>query len=134
MTERPVHIILDTSAIIACTRGSVDVGETLSEIDDERGAVGLPVLSLVEAGHRLTDTGWLDLLLEHRATAILDLNGSDWPALAAMYRDVEHVDAASAALAAIDHRCPMLTARPRLYETSGVVDYLISLPPETSAN
>ena len=103
----------------------------LSEIKDEQGTVGLPVLSLVETGHRLVEKGWLDLLLEHNATAILDVSGSDWLALTAMYQDVERIDGASAALAAIDHRCPVLTAHPKLYEASGVADHVIPLPPET---
>jgi hypothetical protein len=131
MTDRPIHMILDTSAIIAYLRGSVDVGETLGAVRDEKGRVGLPVLSLVEAGYRLVDKGWLDLLLEHDATAILDVSGSDWLALTTMYQDVERLDGASAALAAIDHRCPVLTARPTLYEMSGAVDRVIPLPPET---
>ncbi len=42
--NRPVQLVLDTSAIVAFAAGSIAVGELIAEIDDEEGATGLPVL------------------------------------------------------------------------------------------
>jgi hypothetical protein len=49
VTDRPIHLILDTSAIIAYTHGSVAVGELLIEVDDDGGKVALPFQCLSEA-------------------------------------------------------------------------------------
>ena len=56
MSDRPVRVLLDASAIIAFTRESIDVGEVIAEVDDENAAVGLPVLSLVEKPAELPRT------------------------------------------------------------------------------
>jgi hypothetical protein len=68
---RPVRVLLDASAIIAFTRGSIDVGEILAEVNDEDAAAGLPILCLVEASRAVSDTDRLDLLVAHPATAVL---------------------------------------------------------------
>ena len=128
MIERPVRIVLDTSAILAYVRGSIDVGETIGEVHDDGARIGLPVLSLVE-GHKATvEKDWLDRLLDHHASAILGVPGSDWRALAVMYDSVEPMDAAATALAAIDLGCLLLTGRPDLYAGSAVADRIIALP------
>jgi hypothetical protein len=50
VSDRPIRVVLDTSAIIAYAQGSsIDVGEVITEVDDEECAVALPVLCLVEA-------------------------------------------------------------------------------------
>lgn len=49
MTDRPIKIIFDTSAITAFTRSSIDVGEVLAEVNDENGAA--PYLSCVWSRH-----------------------------------------------------------------------------------
>ena len=128
MTERPVRVVLDTSAVLAYVRGSVDVGETIGEVHDDGARVGLPVLSLVEGQRTAVEKDWLERLLEHHATAVLDVAGSDWRALAVMYDNVEPLDAAATALAAIDLGCLVLTGRPDLYAGSGVADRIIALP------
>jgi hypothetical protein len=46
---RRVNVVLDTSAVVAYTQGSIDVGEVMVEVNDEHAAVALPVLCLVEA-------------------------------------------------------------------------------------
>ena len=102
MSDRPVQVLLDTSAIVAFTRGSIHVGEVIAEVDDEQAAVGLPLLCLVEATRAVADTDRLDLLVHHAATAIVADNPADWRALAATYDIVGRLDAASAALAAVD--------------------------------
>ena len=35
VNARTVRLILDASAIVAFTRGSIDVGETIAEVNDE---------------------------------------------------------------------------------------------------
>jgi hypothetical protein len=41
VSDRPVKVILNASAIAAFTRGTVDVGEVIAEINDEYSAAGL---------------------------------------------------------------------------------------------
>jgi hypothetical protein len=56
MSDRPVRILLDASAIVAFTRESIDVGEVIAEVDDEYASVGLPMLCLVEASRAVADS------------------------------------------------------------------------------
>jgi hypothetical protein len=35
VSDRPIRVVLDASAIVAFTRESVDVGEVIAEIDDQ---------------------------------------------------------------------------------------------------
>lgn len=115
MSERPVRILLDASAVVAFTRGSLDVGEVIAEVDDEDAAVGIPVLRLVEATRGVADPDRLTLLVHHRAIVLLAADAESWQALAATYDIVGRLDAASAALAAIDLNVDILTAQPGLY-------------------
>lgn len=115
MSDRPVRVLLDASAIVAFTRGSLDVGEIIAEVDDENAAVGLPQLCLVEAEHAVADAARLELLVTHRATTLVADEAEQWQALAAMYEIVGRLDAASAALTAIDLSVDVLTTQPGLY-------------------
>jgi hypothetical protein len=129
VTERPVRIILDASAIVRFTRGSIDVGEVLGEVNDEDAAAGLPVLCLAEAYRTIADTDLLDLLVTHPATAIIAPERDSWRALAAAYDSVGRMDAASAVLAAIDLGCLVLTGQPGLYAGLASGGPIIPLPP-----
>jgi hypothetical protein len=115
MSDQPVKVILDTSAIIAFTRSSIDVGEVIAEVHDEYAVAGLPMLCLVEAAGTVADSDRLELLVNHPATTVLAPHPVDWQALAAIYDSVGRLDAASAVLAAIDLDCQVLTNRPGLY-------------------
>jgi hypothetical protein len=115
VSGRPIRVLLDASAIVAFTRGSIDVGETIAEVNDEHAAAGLPILCIVEATRAVADTDRLDLLVAHPATAVLVPRPGDWQALAATYETVGRLDAASAVLAAIDLDCLVLTGQPGLY-------------------
>lgn len=42
MTDRPILVVLDTSAVRAYADGSVDVGEVMTEVADEYGLVAVP--------------------------------------------------------------------------------------------
>ena len=129
MSDRPVRVILDASAIVAFTRGSIDVGETIAEVSDEQGAAGLPVLCLVQAAQALADRDRLDVRIHHEATVLLDNLADDWEALTALYDAVGRLDAATAVIAAYDSDSLILTAQPRLY--GGLQDGgpIIPLPP-----
>jgi hypothetical protein len=130
--QRPVRLILDASAIVAFTRGSIHVGEVLAEIDDEGAVVALPFACLVEAVHAVVDTDRLDLLVAHRATAVKSDDPGLWRALATMYDIVGRADAAAAALAAIDHDVEVLTGQPGLYaglDDGGLVIPIEDRPP-----
>jgi hypothetical protein len=115
VSDRPVRVLLDASAIVAFTRESIDVGEVVAEVDDENAAVGLPVLCLVEATRAVADSGRLALLVEHRASVVIGNDPADWRALAAMYDVIGRLDTASAAVTAIDRNISILTAQPGLY-------------------
>lgn len=129
MTDRPVQLVLDTSAILDYCRGSLPVGELLVEIDAEGGAVALPLLCLVEAANaNPDDEHWLDMLLQHPATEVVGVEPHLWKILAAIRNTVGRVDAASAALIALDYDVDVATRTPRLY--AGLGGGEIALPLE----
>ena len=128
MRRRPIYLILDTSAIRAFARASIDVGEIISEVNDESAAVGLPVLCLVEANRTAADQERLEILLRHEAATVLDVRASNWRELAAMSAGIDSLAAASAALATVDLRCFILTSEPQLYTRSGLTERIIALP------
>lgn len=116
MTEPAVRVVLDASAIIAFTRGSIDVGEVIAEVADEENCVfGLPVLCVAEAARVVVDTDRLQLLVNHPIAEILSPPRDSWEALAVTLDTVGRVDAATAVLAAIDLGCSVLTGQPGLY-------------------
>ncbi|TDB75429.1 hypothetical protein [Micromonospora sp. KC723] len=115
MNDRPIRVILDTSAIVAFTRASIDVGEVIAEVADEDCHFGVPVMCLAEASRAVADTARLDLLVNHPAAAVLTVDPVSWRALAFVYDTVGRLDAASALLAAVDNGCNVLTGQPGLY-------------------
>jgi hypothetical protein len=125
--RRRVRVILDTSAILAFSRGSVHVGDTAAEVDDDGSLLGLPISCLVEARWRLADAGRLSLLVHHRATELITAPG-DWSALAAALDVAGRQDAASALLAAVQSGCDVLTAHPRRYAALAGGSPVIPIP------
>ena len=69
--DRPIKLVLDTSAILAFTRGSVHVGEPISEVADEGGVSGLPTLCLAAAEWMVDDRDRLHVLIEHPDTIVV---------------------------------------------------------------
>lgn len=129
MTDRLVQLVLDTSAILDYCRGSLPVGELLVEIDAEGGAVALPLLCLVEAANvNPDDEHWLDMLVQHPATEIVGVEAELWKVLAAIRNTIGRVDAASAALMALDYDVDVATRTPGLY--AGLGGGEIALPLE----
>jgi hypothetical protein len=119
VSGRPIRVVLDTSAIIAYTRESINVGEVFTEVDEESAAFGLPVLCLVEASRTVADDVRFELLLTHPACEVLSVEADNWKALVATNWIVGRIDAASAALAAIDNGCYTLTGQPGQYDGVG---------------
>jgi hypothetical protein len=124
--SRPVRLILDTSAIVAFTRASVHVGEVIAEIDAEDAAVGLPTLCLVEAVRSVAYIDRLDLLVEHPAVVQL-ADPTGWRAMAATADIVGRLDAAVAALLAIDLDVDVMSGVPGLYAGVGDGDLVIEI-------
>lgn len=91
------------------------MGEVIAEVDDENAAVGLPMLCLVEASRAVADKDRLTPLVHHRASVVLGNDPGDRRALAAMYDIVGRLDAASAAVTAVDLDVSILTGQSGLY-------------------
>lgn len=113
---RPVRLILDTSAIVAYTRGSVHVGEPIGEVEANGAVFGLPVACLACAQVELP---WLDLIVSHPAAVVLATPAGDWRSLVATADLLGTIDAATAVLAAWDADCDVLSGEPGLYGPLG---------------
>lgn len=111
-------LVLDTSAIIAYAKGSVDVGEPISEVHDAGGVVLVPVVCLVEAA-REVDDGMLHLLTEHPACELEPLATDGWPMAAATTRMLGRLDLALALIAAAAGGGFVLTGEPDAYGALG---------------
>ena len=113
MTDQPrtVRLVLDTSAVLGWCRGSIAVGELIAEIDDEGGAVILPLPCLVEAAHLtgMLEQDRLNVLTTHRAVFLLSDDPDDWVALATLRGLVGAADRASAAMLALDTGVDVMT-------------------------
>lgn len=116
-SPRTVRLVLDATAISAFTRGSVAIGEILIEVDDEQGAVILPLACLVEAAHAtaLLERDRLQMLIGHPATFLVSDNPDDWLALTELRTLTERADRASAALIALDYGVEVMTRDARWY-------------------
>lgn len=82
MKDPDVRLVLDTSAILAYAGTSIHVGETIAEVVDEFGKIGVPTACLAEAS-RLVEPKLSDgiaLLTHHPACVILPALEEDWTA------------------------------------------------------
>jgi hypothetical protein len=68
--SRPIRLILDTSAVRAYP--TVDVGEPISEINDEGAGFGVPV-TVLAAATAVGNVDSIDLLTKHEAFVPVDL-------------------------------------------------------------
>jgi hypothetical protein len=116
---RTVRLVLDATAVSAWTRGSVAVGEMLIEIDEEHGAVIIPLSCLIEAAHAtaLLERDRLSLLIGHAATFLVSDNPDDWLALSELRVLTERADRASAALIGLDYGVDVMTRDARWYSS-----------------
>jgi hypothetical protein len=116
VSDRPVRLVLDTSAIEAFTHGKINVGEVIAEVDYDQALVGLPLLCVVEAARCVADGDLLKLLVNHNATVVLGNDPARWRVFAETHGTVGRLDASAAVLAALDEDCDVLTRQPRLYD------------------
>ncbi|GHJ52899.1 hypothetical protein Nm8I071_22060 [Nonomuraea sp. TT08I-71] len=113
LNDLPVLLVLDTSAILAYAEGSNAVREAITKVADEGGLFGLPVVCLAEAARSVTDTGQLEVLVNHPAAAVLTVDPLQWKTLATAHRALGRLDAAATLLAAANNDCTVLDAHPR---------------------
>lgn len=119
MTALPIRLVLDASAVLEYTRGSIHVGEVLTQVEDDNAVAVVPSLSLAAVFRSITDSDRLDVLFTLPFVAVIGEDGAQWRALAALYDVTGRLDAAACALAAIDAGAAVLTAQPGLYAGLG---------------
>jgi hypothetical protein len=117
VSDLPVHLVFDTSAIVAYS-STLDVGETMNEVHDNGAAFALPVACLAEAGERLP-ADVLDLVVGHPAAVVVGLDADEWRQLVAVRHLFGRLDVAAAFLAAEGYSCDVLTAEPAWYRPLG---------------
>ena len=115
MADRRIGLVLDSTAILAYTRGSFHVGEVLIQVEEDDAVAALPVACLVEAAGVVTDTDRLDLLVGHPTTELVADDPEDWRFLRTAYDMVGRYESASAAVLALGAGVGVLTRRPGLY-------------------
>ena len=117
--NRPIRLVLDTSAVLAFVRQSVHVGEVLVEVDDNAAVAAIPLACLVEAARDAVDHDQLVFLAEHPSTVIVAEEAGHWRMLGGLCSMTGGYASASAALTALDARCWVLTANPAIYASVG---------------
>lgn len=115
---RPVHLVLDTSAVLAYASGNTSVGETVLEVGDNGAAFTVPLTVLATAAARC-DREWIDLLVTHPAFEPVTTDWSEWASLAAVVGLTGRLDTAEALLTALHHEGEILTADPAAYRGLG---------------
>jgi len=115
---RQIHLVLDTSAVIAYARSSEHVGETLTQVLENEAAFTAPATVLALAATR-AELALVDLLTKHQAFQPVELEWTRWPALAASLGLLRRPDAAEALLLALDFDCHVLSGEAELYAPLG---------------
>lgn len=112
-----IHLVLDTSAIIAYAHTSIHVGETIAEVADEDGRFAVPVVCLAEAGRRLlgAEDPRLRLLVQHPHAAVTGVPDDEWELLTEWAVALGRVDLAAAMVEATANGAYVLTAEPEAY-------------------
>jgi hypothetical protein len=118
VSDVPIRVVLDTTAVIAYTQGSVNVGEILVEVTDEDAFFAVPAVCLVEAARTAVDAK-LRLLTAHPACQVLPLLVADWSPLVAAMRVLHRLDLAVALYAARQAGGYVLSAEPDAYGDDG---------------
>jgi hypothetical protein len=116
-----IRIVLDTSAILEYTAGSIHVGEVIAEVADESARFAVPLLCLVEAARRAAAEHLpaLYVLEAHEHGMILTEQSSDWRGLAGLARVLGRSDLAVALLTAQTEGAYILTAEATAYGDPG---------------
>ena len=99
MSERPVRLVLDTSAILSYAKAeTLHVGETITQVDETGAAFGGPIACLASAGG--ADATLLHMLTTHPVCELLTVEVEEWRQWAAMTDVLGRLDAAAALVAA----------------------------------
>jgi hypothetical protein len=116
-----VHLVLDTSAVLAYVAGSIDVGELIAEVADEGRWVGVPAPCLVDAFRRshLDDLAALRVLTRHPRCVVLPMLAEDWEPVAQRARALDRVDLALCLVEALERGGYVATAEPDAYGGTG---------------
>lgn len=116
-----VRVILDTSAILAYSNGSIDVGEIIAEIADEPARFAVPLPCLLEAACQVDEKliPALQLLVSLRHAVVVQVESERWRTVAGLSRVLGRIDLATALLAARDNDAHVVTAEPDAYGTPG---------------
>jgi hypothetical protein len=120
-----IRLILDTSAVLAYTAGSIDLGETIAEVVDEGGRFGASAVCLAE-GVRLVDDDralGVPLLSRHPRFVSLPVLAEDWDRVGYWARQLRRVDRAAAVVEVLDRPDGYLvTAEPGRYDIKALDD------------
>jgi hypothetical protein len=115
-----VAMVLDSSAAVAYSKGSVNVGEPVAYLADEPGRTfALPVVSIATAACLTDDLDVLMLLGLHPLGEVTAMPAGGWRQLAILSQLLGGVDFAATFLAAEEHDAYILTAEPDRYPDSG---------------
>jgi hypothetical protein len=115
---RPLHLVLDASAVEAYAAGSEHVGEPLTQVTENAATFTAPLTVLATAASRV-DPAWVELLTAHPAFTPVGTDWSRWPGLSASLSLLGRIDAAEALLVALGAGCDVLTADPDLCRPLG---------------
>jgi hypothetical protein len=117
VSQRPVRLVLDTSAVLAYGRGD-SVGETLREVHLNEAAFTVPVGCLATAGGKV-EPHMVELLLNHVAFEPWSVPLEKWRVASAALDTLGSLDLAEALTAAILLDCDILTGDPGSYAALG---------------
>jgi hypothetical protein len=115
---RAIHLVLDTSAVLAYASGSEHVGEPLTQVAENDASFTVPLAALATAAVQ-ADRPLVELLTKHPAFEPVELAWTRWAPLAATLGLLGRLDAAEALLLALDFDCDVLTAEPEIYLALG---------------
>lgn len=112
-----ISVVLDASAAVEFSRGSIHVGEVLTMVAEEEAVAVLPLPCLVEAMQWAADKSLLEALVNHPLVAVAGGEPGQWRTLSTLRELVGGYGEAAAALVAIDAGASLLTRWPGLYAT-----------------
>ncbi|MEJ3748758.1 hypothetical protein WEI85_36460 [Actinomycetes bacterium KLBMP 9797] len=106
-----VTVVLDTSALLAYSKGSIAVGELVSIVADDDDTVLVPAACLAEAYRQLPvgQDALLGILTDVTSVEIAPLASEDAPAVGASARTVSGIDLGHAAAEAVRHDAQLAT-------------------------
>jgi PIN domain nuclease of toxin-antitoxin system len=117
-----VRLILDTSAVLAYIKGSIHVGELITELQDEADIrFAVPVLCLAEAGTVSDDGDTLVLLARHGRATVTSVPADRWLDLVNLSKMLGRVNHAATFMTATKHQAYLVTATPERYPDTDMI-------------